>query len=247
MDEIVTVKLVTPEIVSVPVELPKYINKHERETKLYDFEREEIRKEVRNEYTSRIEELEANVLAYQDLLIVRETAWKEEINGIIVKINDYPDIDEKFAIELKLQIKKLEQQIVDLKYPIEDRNCPACYDGSSDRKGRCSKGQLIDHVFSRIDLLSEWQAKKVEEIKNAYRVEFEKFKTTHIAEVTKLEKKIKTIREETEREFKDSIEASKREVKYMKEIVKKYEGEIANKNNHIQIVEKKVWEMETKI
>jgi hypothetical protein len=63
-------------------------------------------------------------------------------------------------------------------------------------------------------VLSEWQAKKVEEIKNAYRVEFENFKTTHIKKVTKLENRIKTIREETEREFKDSIEASKREVKY---------------------------------
>lgn len=66
MDEIVTVKFATCEVVKVDVEMPKFIYKFDPDAKikLYNSEREEIRVKVRDEFRMRVDELEANILAY---------------------------------------------------------------------------------------------------------------------------------------------------------------------------------------
>lgn len=48
----------------------------EMRTKLMEEERAILKKEIRIEFSDRILELESNILAYQDLLIVKETEIK---------------------------------------------------------------------------------------------------------------------------------------------------------------------------
>lgn len=66
MDEIVAVKFVSAEIVKVDVEVPKIMFKYDPDAKvkLIKEERDKIVQNVREEYLSRIDELEANILAY---------------------------------------------------------------------------------------------------------------------------------------------------------------------------------------
>lgn len=54
--------------------MPRYIisENYDRKLELLERERVELRKVVREEYRKRIEDLEANILAYQDLLITKE-------------------------------------------------------------------------------------------------------------------------------------------------------------------------------
>lgn len=60
---------------SVNIEVPK-INivkwDYDAKLELTEKERQELRKSIRDEFRKRIEELEANILAYQDLLITKE-------------------------------------------------------------------------------------------------------------------------------------------------------------------------------
>ena len=96
MDDIVTVELATTKvnIVQKTLDVPQYIIRESPEAKLelLERERQELRKIIREEFRKRIEDLEANILAYEDLLITKE----EDIRLLLLQISKSitPDMSE---------------------------------------------------------------------------------------------------------------------------------------------------------
>jgi hypothetical protein len=116
MDDIVTVELATTKvnIVQKTLDVPQYIIRESPEAKLelLERERQELRKIIREEFRKRIEDLEANILAYEDLLITKE----EDIRLLLLQISKSitPDMSEhaKETIgKLNLTVRELLQQL----------------------------------------------------------------------------------------------------------------------------------------
>jgi hypothetical protein len=116
MDDIVTVELATTKvnIVQKTLDVPQYIIRESPEAKLelLERERQELRKIIREEFRKRIEDLEANILAYEDLLITKE----EDIRLLLLQISKSitPDMSEhaKETIgKLNFTVKELLQQL----------------------------------------------------------------------------------------------------------------------------------------
>lgn len=116
MDDIVTVELATTKvnIVQKTLDVPQYIIRESPEAKLelLERERQELRKNIREEFRKRIEDLEANILAYEDLLITKE----EDIRLLLLQISKSitPDMSEhaKETIgKLNFTVRELLQQL----------------------------------------------------------------------------------------------------------------------------------------
>lgn len=116
MDDIVTVELATTKvnIVQKTLDVPQYIIRESPEAKLelLERERQELRKIIREEFRKRIEDLEANILAYEDLLITKE----EDIRLLLLQISKSitPDMSEhaKETIgKLNFTVRELLQQL----------------------------------------------------------------------------------------------------------------------------------------
>jgi hypothetical protein len=99
--DIVAVQLIVPEIVTRNIEVPTYIIKKDLDihVQLTREERLKIVKEVEKDFRLREEELEANILAYQDLLITKEV----EINELNLKLNSIltnPDLSDSAKVTI---------------------------------------------------------------------------------------------------------------------------------------------------
>jgi len=114
-EEVVSANVEKPTIVTREVELIKYVLKEdeEKKMKLTERERKEIKKDLRFEFKKKIDELEANILAYQDLLMTKDA----EISQLAERLRQSTsscDLEKIFIEEFKKQIKDLEIQIAHL-------------------------------------------------------------------------------------------------------------------------------------
>lgn len=78
VDKFVRIERIVPQVIEKVVQVDKIVEKESDEvrTKLWEEERAILKREVRLEFSDRIQELEVNILAYQDLLIQKETEIK---------------------------------------------------------------------------------------------------------------------------------------------------------------------------
>jgi len=78
VDKFVRVERIVPEILERVIQVEVIVEKDNLDAKmqLTEAEKARLRKEIKAEIRKRIEELEANILAYQDLLISKETDIK---------------------------------------------------------------------------------------------------------------------------------------------------------------------------
>lgn len=112
MEDIVVVELESTRvrIVEKLLEMPQYIIKENYDAKLelIERERQELRKVLREEFRKRIEDLEANILAYQDLLITKE----DEIHTLSVQLSQLvlPDMSE----QTKKTILEFQKSVLEL-------------------------------------------------------------------------------------------------------------------------------------
>lgn len=112
MEDIVVVELESTRvrIVEKLLDMPQYIIKENYDAKLelIERERQELRKVLREEFRKRIEDLEANILAYQDLLITKE----DEIHTLSVQLSQLvlPDMSE----QTKKTILEFQKSVLEL-------------------------------------------------------------------------------------------------------------------------------------
>ena len=78
VDKFVRVERIVPEILERVIQVEVIVEKENLDAKmqLTEAEKARLRKDIKAEIRKRIEELEANILAYQDLLISKETDIK---------------------------------------------------------------------------------------------------------------------------------------------------------------------------
>ena len=78
VDKFVRIERIVPQIIEKVVKIEKIVEKESLETrnKLMEEERAILKKEIRIQFSEKIKELEANIFAYQDLLIIKETEIK---------------------------------------------------------------------------------------------------------------------------------------------------------------------------
>lgn len=95
--------MIVPEVKTLQIEVPQYLIKLDVDAKLELTEKERmaIRNNVVGEFKMRIEELEANILAYQDLLITKEG----DINELNEKLSKILEID--FSVQTNETIIEL--------------------------------------------------------------------------------------------------------------------------------------------
>jgi hypothetical protein len=143
MDDIVTVELHSTkvEMVKKTIEVPQFIIKENMDAKLelMERERQELRKIIREEFRKRIEDLEANILAYEDLLITKE----EDIRLHMLQLAKMmtPDMSEQAKetiIQFKLTVEKLLAELISMKNPHSNASCPMEYNNKH-RKGHCGE------------------------------------------------------------------------------------------------------------
>ena len=122
-----------------------------------DTERKLIKKQVKKHYGKKFTELEANILAYQDLLMTKEM----HIRDLNKKLNDCilsGKNQEKEQIKLlNIKITSLVEQIERLKNGDEADRCPDDHDSDDElTHGQCNKNRLRRRVYKKIDQLHKY-------------------------------------------------------------------------------------------
>ena len=118
-------------------------------------ERNAILKQVRAEFRDRTKELEANILAYQDLLIMKDDEMTH-LKQQIVELEQTPategivcDVDSI----LRQKIQELNIKLQQAHHPNSFFKCEKHYN-ETNRNGPCEKGQITYHVYKRIEDLN---------------------------------------------------------------------------------------------
>ena len=171
--------------------------------RLTERERKEIKKEVRAEFKKKIEELEANILAYQDLLMTKDA----EISQLAERLRQSAsgtDLEKIFIEEFKKQINDLECQIAVVKNKETDIGCDVKKDEGI-REGNCTQDKLTLYVYKRIeDLNNDWE-KRSRQIHDQYEKAMKEFTEKYLTEIEEKNAYIKKIRKETGYEWEQKV------------------------------------------
>lgn len=173
-----------------------------------DRERKLIKEQFEKLFKKQLRELEANVLAYQDLLMTKEIRIRALEKDLI-------DATAANRTALEAEIEELKQTlelklilIEDLKNHKTENRCDACYDSDDElTQGTCNKNKLKRRVFKKIEHLNEYIKKEVTpEIHSKYMGEIESLMKQHHSEIDTLkndyENRMRRIREECQQEIK---------------------------------------------
>jgi chromosome segregation ATPase len=174
-----------------------------KKMRLTERERKEIKKEVRAEFKKKIEELEANILAYQDLLMTKDA----EISQLAERLRQSAsgtDLEKIFIEEFKKQINDLECQIAVVKNKETDIGCDVKKDEGI-REGNCTQDKLTLYVYKRIeDLNNDWE-KRSRQIHDQYEKAMKEFTEKYLTEIEEKNAYIKKIRKETGYEWEQKV------------------------------------------
>ena len=154
-----------------------------------DREIKKITEQVNRRYKKEIEELEANVLAYQDLLICRDMLIQE----LEEDLNQGDKFDKKVLMETIDKLKRdVEIKISVIEEYKRKERSDWCNDHDSDdelTKGTCTRDKLQRRVFKKIEHLNEYVRKEVApEIHAKYAAEIFQMKDSHFSEIDALTK-----------------------------------------------------------
>ena len=162
-----------------------------------------------------ISNLKANILAYQDLLVIKEA----EIRTIQGSMSEYGqeggnNSDDKLRIELenirelcreKIEtIAKLEQALNKSQGP-----CNRDHDsGDEETNGNCSKEKLRKRVYRKVEHMNEVYEKRVEEVHQRYKDEILQIVDKYEEEIAKMQKQnswLKNRLKEVKTQIRDEI------------------------------------------
>jgi hypothetical protein len=200
-DTIITVKLIETIGKIHETKVPHIMIQKDLDAKLELTEKEkhEIRKTVVAEFKQRNEELEANILAYQDLLITKEmeiVKLTEQLSKIVH--SNEVDMKEKFEV-LMTQFNQVSSELQKERNPHSLVCCKRHY-MTGRRDGPCSEAALTSYVYRRIDDLNNDFTVRAEVIHAKYQKEFDEFKRKHLRDLEDVDERIQTAIEVTQRD-----------------------------------------------
>ena len=157
-----------------------------------DREIKKINEQVHRRFKRDLEELEANVLAYQDLLICKDLT----IGELEDDLNHGDRYDKKVLQEEIVHLKEvIETKISVIEDLRRQKRMDQCEEHDSDdelTKGTCTRSKLQRRVFKKIEHLNEYVRNEVTpEIHQKYAAEITEMKNSHFNEIDRLDREHK--------------------------------------------------------
>lgn len=144
----------------------------EAKTKLLEEERAKLRKEIKNEFRDRLAELENNILAYQDLLIQKET----DIKAYALELTALQKFKAGSLNEAQL-IESLKKLVAEKQHEIE-----------SLRTTDIQVGGLPSKVYKKLEHVNAEIESKMKVVHSNYKKEILKMTESFLKEIEQLKK-----------------------------------------------------------
>jgi hypothetical protein len=156
-----------------------------------------LKQRLHEQYSEKIDLLEANILAYQDLLIIKETEIRELETKLRPSNSQAEANDEAKATIANMQkdLAEAHKELVKIKNPPSYTCCPFHF-RNNHLEGPCSKLLVSKFVSHTIQSLNDNSKRRVEEIKDLLRKEFEEYKKNS-------EEKLKEKQEDFDRKLQE--------------------------------------------
>ena len=172
VDQYIRMERIVPQIVEKIVNVEVIVEKAsvDAKIKLTETEKAGLRKEIREEMREKIRELEANILAYQDLLIVKEQDIKAQAQNIatLLKSTTGTESDQQLIASLRKLLLEKQAEIEALT--------------NSDVR----IGNLPSKVYKKLEHVNAQIEAKLEIIHKNYKKEILKLTDGFLKEITQL-------------------------------------------------------------
>ena len=172
VDQYIRMERIVPQIVEKIVNVEVIVEKAsvDAKIKLTETEKAGLRKEIREEMREKIRELEANILAYQDLLIVKEQDIKAQAQNIAALLQSTTGTESDQQL-----IRSLRKLLLEKQAEIESLT-------NSDVR----IGNLPSKVYKKLEHVNAQIEAKLEIIHKNYKKEILKLTDGFLKEITQL-------------------------------------------------------------
>ena len=205
-----------------------------------DHERKIIKAQCEKLYKKQFQDLEANVLAYQDLLLTKELLIKRLEKEALEHQQSHDVVTMNAEI---VTLKKVLEEKLQIIEELKRKNAADhCVDHESDDEltsGAQTKNKLKRRVFKKIEHLNEYIRQEVTpEIHNRYAVEIKNLTERHFEEIDSLKRQQKIELHNHAQVYEVKISEGLLHIKKFKDIVRGLEEEINRKKNKIGQMER---------
>ena len=157
VDKLVQIERIVPQVVERVVQIETFVERVDNDKKLVLMEQERalLKKDIRVEFVEEIDQLRANILAYQDLLIEKETEIKAYAIQLANAVKNQGKADQTTLNNLKQVIEDQQTEIESLKRR-QHTDCPK----------QLTEEQLNTYVAERVLNIEKEYLEKIKDVSN---------------------------------------------------------------------------------